>query len=200
AGWGHYDDLFESGALFSRVHLGGTSAWVPTGGFEVSFVGAPFYHLFVGLSYDIFTGRHFLGNEFNDLLITRYFLGMRFNLLNEYVATQKFAEMFDYSDPPHITGLNIYIKGHVGLAVVNRVLMKGPLTGVGDHVDTYFNQTASFGYFVGAGFEYRIATMGLFIEGGFSVIRHPRVARPMTEANHFRSFPIMAGITFYFGG
>jgi hypothetical protein len=200
AGWGHYDDLFSESAVFSRVHLAGTSVWVPTGGFEIDFVAAPFYHIFMGISYDIFTGRHFLGNEFNDLLITRYFLGLRFNLLNEYVATQKFSEMFEYSDPPHITGLNIYLKGHVGMAVVNRVLMKGPWSGPGDRVDTYFNQTSTFGYFLGAGFEYRIATVGFFVEGGFSFIRHPRIARPGVDANHFRSFPIQAGMNIYFSG
>ena len=200
AGWGHYSDLFEESAVFSRVHLGGTSVWVPTGGIEIDFVAAPFYHYIVGLSYDIFTGRHFLGNEFNDLLITRYYLGLRYNLLNEYVATQKFAEMFEYADPPHIPGLNIYLKWHVGLAIINRVLMKGPLTGPGDRVDTYFNQTTSLGYFIGAGFEYRIATFGFFVEGGFSVIQHPRIARPNLKANHFRSFPIMVGMNIYFGG
>jgi hypothetical protein len=200
AGWGHYDDLFGENAVLSRIHLGGTSAWVPTGGFEIDFVAAPFYHVLVGLSYDIFTGKHYLGNEFNDLLITRYYLGLRFNLLNEYVATQKFAEMFDYSDPPHIPGLNIYLKGHVGLALINRVLMKGPLTGPGDHVDTYFNQTASLGYFVGAGFEYRLSKVGFFVEGGFSVIQSPDIARPNLTANHIRSFPIMVGMNIYFGG
>ncbi|MHC4598523.1 MAG: hypothetical protein ACYS47_05920 [Planctomycetota bacterium] len=200
AGVGHYDDLFQENAVLSRVHLGGTSVWVPTGGFEIDFVAAPFYHILVGLSYDIFTGRHFMGNEFNDLLITRYYLGLRFNLLNEYVATQKFAEMFEYSAPPHIPGLNVYLKAHVGFAVVNRVLMKGPLAGPGDNVDTYFNQTATFGYFLGAGFEYRIATVGFFVEGGWSYIRHPRVTEPNVEVNHFRSFPIMAGLNIYFGG
>ncbi|MHC5080503.1 MAG: hypothetical protein ACYTHN_15940 [Planctomycetota bacterium] len=200
AGWGHYDDLFSSGVMVTRYHAGGTSVYVPTGGFELAFVGMPFYHIHIGISYELFTGRHFMGNEFRDFFISSYYIGLRFNILNEYVATQKFAEMFNFKDPTHITGLQIYLKGHVGLCVLSRVTFQGNLTGPGDSTDTYFNQTESFGYFIGAGFEYRLFTLGFFFETGFSFMQHPRIARPQLDANHFRTFPVMAGITLYFGG
>jgi len=201
AGWGHYDDLFESGAIFTRLHLGDkTSIWIPTGGFEVSYIGAPLYQAHFGMGYDLFTGKRFLNQEFSDFFITSYYLGLRFNLINEYTATQQFAEMLEYADPPHITGLQIYLKGSVGLHILNRVLVKGDLTGPNDSVDTYFKQTQSFGYSLLAGVEYRIFTMGFFFETGWSFIVHPVVARPLTDANHFRSFPILVGINVYFGG
>ncbi|GEM_PF-3145376 len=200
AGWGHYDDLFASGALFTRIHLGEASAYVPTGGFEIAFVGAPFYHILLGMSYEVFTGQDFLGNRFDDWMFSSYYLGLRFNLLNEYTATQQFVEMFEYDDPPHIPGLNIYLKGHVGLYILDRTTFEGSLTGPGDGIDTYFNQTQSFGYFLGAGLEYRLFTMGFFLETGFTYIQHPRIARPLVTANHFRSFPVFAGINVYFGG
>lgn len=200
AGWAKYDDLFASGAVLTRVHAGDASVYIPTGGFEISFVGAPLYHVHLGVSYDAFTGLRTLGQEFSDFFFTSCSLGLRLNFLNEYVATQKFAEMFEYEDPVHITGLNLYLKGSLSLNILNRVLTRGNLNGPGDDLDTYFNQTQSFGYTLLMGFEYRVATVGLFLEAGWTYIRHPHVARPLVEANHFRSFPVLVGLTYYFGG
>ena len=56
------------------------------------------------------------------------------------------------------------------------------------------------GYYIGGGFEYRLATLGLFLESGFKMIQKPRIARANVKANHFRTFPIQIGINIYFGG
>ena len=61
-------------------------------------------------------------------------------------------------------------------------------------------ETEVGGYMLLAGFEYRFYTCGLFFETGWKFIKKPRMARPLMEPNHFRSFPVIAGFVVYFGG
>ncbi len=198
AGWGHYDDLFESGAVFTKITLGDFKLPIPIGGLELSYIGMPLYQILMGAFYEIYTGRHFLGNKFDDLIISNVYIGFRINLFNEYTALMKWDEMFEFSRPKHFLGINIYLKGAVFLAIWNRVKYTGNFaTG---HQDTYFNQTESLGYFLLAGFEYRYATFGLFFEAGWKQTTKPRVARPLVSVNHYRSFPVEIGLTVYFGG
>jgi hypothetical protein len=200
AGWGHWDDLFASGVLATRVHAGESSFWVPTGGAEIGYICTPLYQVTFGFSADLYTGRHWLGNEFEDLRITSYSIGLKFNLLNEYTALQEFAEMFNFEQPKHITGVNIYLRGWAALCIIEPVLYEGAFLPPGQEKAHYFKHGTTLGTFIGAGFEYRLFTIGLFFEAGYSEIRHPPIDPVLVKANHFRTFPIQAGINVYFGG
>jgi len=198
AGWGHYDDLFQSNAFFQKLTLGKSRILLPTGGFELSYIGMPFYQLFLGAFAEVYTGQNWMGNKFDDLIISNVYIGFRVNLLNEYTALQQWDEMFEFDRPKHFLGINIYLKGAVFLAFWNRVKVRGAFTT--DYYDTYFNQSETLGYFIYAGFEYRFATMGFFLEAGWKYTQQPRVAQPLIKVNHFRTFPVQAGLTVYFGG
>jgi len=200
AGWGHWDDLFESGAFATRVHAGENSIWLPTGGFEISYICMPLYHVSFGIQSDLYTGRHFLGNEFQDLRITSYFIGWKFNLLNEYTALQQFAEMLESDQPKHITGPNLYLRGTTALCIIEPVLYKGAFLPPGQTEAHYFTHGTTLGTYVGAGFEYRLFTIGLYFEAGYSEIRHPPIGPGPLKVNHLRTFPVQAGINVYFGG
>lgn len=198
AGWGHYDDLFRSHAFFQKLTLGKTRILLPTGGFELSYIGMPFYQLFLGCFAELYTGESFLGNKFDDLIISNAYLGIRLNLFNENTAMQKWDEMFRFDRPKHFLGINIYLKAAVLIAFWNRVKVRGAFTT--GYFDTYFNQTETLGYFLYAGFEYRFATMGFFLEAGWKYTQHPDIAQPLIKANHFRTFPVQFGLAVYFGG
>lgn len=200
AGWGNWDELFSSGWFATRTHLGEQSVWLPTGGFEISYVCTPLYQVSMGFSYDIYTGGHFQGNRFDDLRISSYSLGLKFNLLNQYTALQQFAEMFNFEQPKHITGLNIYVRGYVALAIIQPVLFDGNSVPPGQSDAHYFKHGTTLGTFVAAGLEYRLFTIGLFFEVGFSEIRRPPMGPDNLEANHLRTFPVQGGINVYFGG
>jgi hypothetical protein len=200
AGWGHWDDLFESGFLATRIHAGESTFWAPTGGAEISYICTPLYQISLGLNVDVYTGRHFLGNEFQDLRITSFSLGLKFNLLNEYTALQQFGEMFNFDQPKHITGVNIYVRGHLALCLIEPVLYEGAFVPPGESRAHYFTHGTTMGTFYAAGFEYRFFTMGLFLEAGYCEIRHPPIGPALVRSNHFRTFPVQAGINVYFGG
>jgi hypothetical protein len=198
AGWGHYDDLFSTHAIFSNLTVGGVQIPIPTGGMEISYIGMPLYQLCLGAFYEVYTGERHAGNRFDDLIISNIYVGLRINLFNEYTALQLWGEMFEFDRPKHFLGINIYLKGAAILAIYNRVKYRGnSATGA---YDTYFNQTEVGGYMLLAGFEYRFYTCGLFFETGWKFIKKPEMARPLMEPNHFRSFPVIAGFVVYFGG